>query len=1301
MATLILTAAGQALGGTAGGLFGLGSLGGILGKAAGAIAGNAFDQSLFGTSRTIETGRLANLSVQASNEGASLPKVYGRVRLAGQVIWATRFEEEVTEERQGGKGGGGSKTTVRSYAYFANFAVALCEGPVTRIGRIWADGKLLDTSRLNMRLYTGTGDQEADPLIAGLQGETPAYRGTAYAVFEHLPLEPFGNRLPQLTFEVIRSVETLESKVKSVTLIPGAGEFVYQPTPVSATPSPGVSESLNRHTQDAASDWAASLDELQALCPSLESVALVVAWFGDDLRAGSCTVRPKVEEVQKTTSGATWSVAGLSRAEAMEVSRIDGRPAYGGTPSDASVIAAIKDLKTRGLKVLLYPFLLMDVPAGNALPDPHGGAEQAAYPWRGRIAPEADADMEAASFFGSAEPANFSLSGEAISYSGPSEWRYRRHILHLTHLAKASGGVDSFLIGSELRGLTRAQGTGGAYPFVAQLVALAADVKGVLGSSTAVSYAADWSEYGGHHVSGSELRFPLDPLWASPSVDFVGIDNYLPLTDMRASGDPDGNTDPHDPAMLRAGISSGEYFDWYYASEADRRAGIRTSIADGAYGKPWVYRAKDLAGWWQNAHHERIGGAEAVLPTAWVPASKPIRFTELGIPAVDKGVNEPNVFVDPKSAESALPHFSEGTRDDLIQRRGLEAWLDAFDDTDLAFSESVNPWSAVYGGRMVDPAGMYLWTWDARPYPAFPKHLDVWADGANWQLGHWLNGRLGGLSLAGFLRQLLADFDISETDVSVGSLDGTIEGLAVAGPVSARDIIEPLLTAFGGTASDRGAHIHLEAARTRPDRTLTAADLVDPDEPDSTILSRTRAQEAELPSEVRLAAEDVASDFRRRVAASRRLESGSRQIETLDPGIVAAPNSLQRAADRRLARIWGERERAEFALSPRCIDVEPGDVLALAGVPGKSFDPPLRLRVETIEDTEVRRIEAVRVSTTKAPVTALPDPVTEPFRDTDPGVPHGLFLDLPPLAEGDPEAPLRMAAFARPWPGGLSLLRSVMGSGFEPVATIERPATMGVLLGDLGPGPVGVWDRANRLEVKLHGGLLQSRAALEILGGRNALAVQCLGGGFEVLQFRDAELIAANTYRLSMLLRGQMGSEPEMRAGGAVSAEAGAEVILLDPETVPLVPVGRDQIGREHHYRLVPAGRSVDDPTALALTHAASGRGARPLAPVHLKARRTASGIRISFIRQTRRSGDSWEGVEVPLGEDVEAYEIDILRPGEAVLRTLTAAVPEVLYPAADEIADFGAPVATLSFSVCQLSATFGRGFERKATCHV
>src|SRR6202012_3944228 len=132
----------------------------------------------------------------------------------------------------------------------------------------------------------------------------------------------------------------------------------------------------------------------------------------------------------------------------------------------------------------------------------------------------------------------------------------------------------------------------------------------------------------------------------------------------------------------------------------------RTPTPDGC-GKPGVWRAKDLWNWWANNHVDRPSGTETSA-TGWVPQSKPIWFTELGCPAVDKGANEPNVFTDPKSSESALPYYSNGARDDLIQRRFLEAHLNCWTDA------ANNPVSTVYGGAMLDTANIYVWCWDAR-----------------------------------------------------------------------------------------------------------------------------------------------------------------------------------------------------------------------------------------------------------------------------------------------------------------------------------------------------------------------------------------------------------------------------------------------------------------------------------------------------------------------------------------------------------------------------------------------------------
>ncbi|MEG3181975.1 phage tail protein [Sphingomonas sp. LT1P40] len=191
MATLILTTIGGAIGGPIGAM-----LGGIIGQ--------SVDRELLFKPKGREGPRLTELALQTSSYGTPIPKLFGTLRVAGSVIWATDLIEH--RHREGGKG----RPTVTSYSYTASFAVALSARPILSVGRIWADGKLLRgaagdwKANTGFRLHLGGEDQAADPLIASAEGtgSAPAHRGMAYAVFENLELADFGNRIPSLTFEV-------------------------------------------------------------------------------------------------------------------------------------------------------------------------------------------------------------------------------------------------------------------------------------------------------------------------------------------------------------------------------------------------------------------------------------------------------------------------------------------------------------------------------------------------------------------------------------------------------------------------------------------------------------------------------------------------------------------------------------------------------------------------------------------------------------------------------------------------------------------------------------------------------------------------------------------------------------------------------------------------------------------------------------------------------------------------------------------------------------------------------------------
>ncbi len=190
MATLLLSAVGTLVGGP-------------LGGAVGALVGRQVDSAILGDRR--EGPRLRELAATASSYGEPLPRHFGRMRVAGSIVWATDLIEHASTD--GGKG----RPSVTTYTYTASFAVVVASRPIVGIGRIWADGNLLRGQAGDlkaggtMRVHTGHGDQEPDPLIATIEGssESPAYRGLAYVVFEDLELGDFFNRIPALTFEVI------------------------------------------------------------------------------------------------------------------------------------------------------------------------------------------------------------------------------------------------------------------------------------------------------------------------------------------------------------------------------------------------------------------------------------------------------------------------------------------------------------------------------------------------------------------------------------------------------------------------------------------------------------------------------------------------------------------------------------------------------------------------------------------------------------------------------------------------------------------------------------------------------------------------------------------------------------------------------------------------------------------------------------------------------------------------------------------------------------------------------------------
>jgi len=1304
MATILLSAAGAAAGSAFGGTV-LGLSGAVIGRAIGATLGRVIDQRILGQgSQVVETGKVERFRITGASEGTPIGQVYGRMRVGGQVIWATEFKERVRTESTGGKGAP-SGPEVKSYSYSISLAVALCEGEITRVGRVWADGVEIAPDDLNMRVYSGSEHQQPDPKMEAVEGagQVPAYRGIAYVVIEDLELGDFGNRVPQLSFEVVRpvgeEVDTPEARslsrvVQAVAMVPGTGEYALAVSPVHYSFGFGASESANVNSPGGKSDFAVSLEALREEMPDCGSVSLVVSWFGDDLRCGECRVKPKVEQTAYDGTPMAWRSGGVTRSEAEMVPRdADDRSVYGGTPADAAVVEAIQAMKAEGLDVVFYPFLLMEQMARNGLPDPWTGAgDQPELPWRGRITQSiaagrdgsldgtAAADAEVEAFFGQAAAGDFSVNGTQVNYSGPEEWSFRRFILHYAHLCVAAGGVNAFCLGSEMRGLTQVRGASG-FPAVAAMKALAADLRAILGPDCKIGYAADWSEYFGYHPQdgSGDLYFHLDPLWADENVDFIGIDNYMPLSDWR---DGDDHADAgagaiYDLDYLRAGVAGGEGFDWYYEHEPARTAQIRTPITDGAHGEPWVFRYKDLKGWWRNAHHERIGGVRQAAPTDWVPESKPIWFTEMGCAAIDKGTNQPNRFLDPKSAESGLPHFSDGTRDDLVQAQYLRAVTAHFAEAEN------NPISAEYGGPMVDMSRAHAWAWDARPFPYFPGRVELWSDGANYARGHWLNGRVTSESLPAVVAELCLRSGVALDALDLGALYGLVRGYTVAEVTGARAAIQPLMLAFGFDAVERAGKLRFSSRTGVAQADVCRDGLAVTDDLDGDI-ELIRAPAAETSGRVRLNYVETNGDYETRAAEAIFPGEPSRAVAQSELPLALTAAEAQGIVERWLAESRVARDTARLALPPSRLALGAGDVVTLP-TEGRAAG----YRVDRVEHAGAQIIEAVRVEpNVYVPSDAVDEPVAlRPFVAPLPVYP--LFLDLP-LMTGDevPHAP-HIAVTGQPWPGSVAVYDSATGESFALNGVISTRATIGVTQTPLEAAMPGTWDRGAPLRVLLSAGTLASAAEAQVFAGANAMAIgDGSTGNWEIFQFAEAELVGERTWELSQRLRGQLGSDGLMPAAWP----PGSQVVLLDGALEQIeLQSGARRLSR--HYRIGPAARPYSDPSFVARQDAFDGIGLRPYAPVHLRVREEAGDLAVSWIRRTRIDGDGWDGMDVPLGEASEAYLLRVVQGG-AVVREEVLAAAGWLYGAATRSADgvFG----PFEIQVAQLSDRYGPGLFGK-----
>ena len=457
------------------------------------------------------------------------------------------------------------------------------------------------------------------------------------------------------------------------------------------------------------------------------------------------------------------------------------------------------------------------------------------------------------------------------------------------------------------------------------------------------------------------------------------------------------------------------------------------------------------------------------------------------------------------------------------------------------------------------------------------------------------------------------------------------------------------------------------------------------------ILEIIRAQEMELPQRVNVTYIDRPFNYDPVTQTSQRQTVKAVDQVSMNLPIVMGATLAKQISDITLYSAWKERVSFMLTLPPKYVRIEPTDIIT---VTVNNVPHEMRVLKTDMEANGVMKVSAVAEEISSYDFYTPPGETSSNIQAPS-LVPDTLvqFIDAPPLPTdtSSNQGILRIGVSgdAANW-NGSAIYRSddggeSGGNNFNLLTGIDGAATFGAILTNLLAGPFEVWDRVNEVEVALTAGSLSSVTELAVLNGANVALI-----GDELVQFENAQLIGERTYKLSKLLRGRQGTEWAIDGHSA-----GDRFVLLTPSLYSTA-IANNLIGRELYYKAVSVRNSLGNTDEEAFTY--TGRNLKPFAPVHVTGQRDASGnLTISWIRRSRIDAEWRDGVGIPLGEESERYQLDVL-DGSDVVRIIEVTNPAATYSAADQVADFGSIQNSVNVRIYQMSAVVGQGYAASAT---
>lgn len=617
-------------------------------------------------------------------------------------------------------------------------------------------------------------------------------------------------------------------------------------------------------------------------------------------------------------------------------------------------------------------------------------------------------------------------------------------------------------------------------------------------------------------------------------------------------------------------------------------------------------------------------------------------------------------------------------------------------EIDLISFEVRKSWAAELFGIDNWLGGVYDW----RTHSVLTNDLsDIWQCYLD-------RGTGGGEELDNIVSDLITNHEswmteeqLTTDDIDVTDLESdTVHGYAITSQMSRRQAIEPLMLAYQFDACLEDSKIKFVKRGAANVATITEDDLGayeaggDPSEP----LQTQQDHELELPCQVSVTYSNPSRDYEQGTQYSRRLLTTSQKTLTINLNIALSNNEAYRIAEKILAIAWTERYKYTLTTSREYLHLSPTDVIYVERdgdyyrmrIEKTSYGAPGLIPMECVEDCALD-VDSDQEGAADDPYTSPVIPYYGPTRL--------YLLDIPLLREVDNNAGFYLAAsgYTNGWVGAAVWRSSDDGATYQGFTALPTGVVCGIATTALDDGPYTVWDDGNTVDIIVFNSeTLSSDTEAHVLSGANA-ALLGDEGSWEIIQWKTATLVdaASNKYRLSNLVRGRRGTE------WAVTEHAVGDkfIQLQNNGSIRRKNPGTDDIGVEHHYKAISNGTLSENTSSVAWTNDAIGL--KPYAPCNAAATRDGDyDVTITWIRRGRYGGEWRDYVDVPLGEDSEEYEVDVM-DGETVVRTIKSLTSEeATYTAAQQATDFGGICEEIEVNIYQLSETVGRGYPLNAT---